>query len=525
MIRICQSKPVYSGNKEFLQVIKAIRSVIALLCLVLVLPGSVQAQVYELVLAGGRVIDPESSLDGIRYVGIDAGKIVAVSEAPLTGQQQINATGRVVAPGFIDLHTHSPTPLGQYYQLRDGVTTALELEAGAFPVADYGSQIAGQALINYGSSVGYIWIRALVKEGIELPHMTDSPSLVGWKGVKTAVTSLFSDSHATYEEAASDEELLLLRGYLEEGLDAGGLGVGLALDYISEAVGEAELSMVFDVAAERRVPVFIHVRRGINGDPSGLREALAHAKRSHASVHICHVSHNAMRNIDLFLAEIRAARAEGVDVTTELLPYNAGSALISSAVFGRNWQQVFDITYADVEWAETGMRFTQESFDQYRREQPEGQVIHHYMKESWTRRTLQEPGVMVVSDLLPMESLDSKVAPHNGAFSKVLGRYVREARLLGLSEALEKMTLLPARRLEQFAPVFKRKGRLQVGADADITVFDPTTVLDQATYIDPYQPALGIDTVIVNGVVVLQDGQLREDAYPGLRLLSGEGSH
>jgi N-acyl-D-aspartate/D-glutamate deacylase len=496
------------------------RSVIAFLCLMLALPGAVQAQTYELVLAGGRVIDPESGLDGIRHVGIEAGQIVAISEVPLKGRQQINVAGKVVAPGFIDLHTHSPTPLGQYYQLRDGVTTALELEAGAFPVAAYGNQIAGKALINYGSSVGYIWIRALVKEGIELPHMTDTPSLVGWEGVKTAVKSIYSDSHATYEEPADDEELPALRGYLEAGLDAGGLGIGLALDYISEAVDEAELAMVFDVAGERGVPVFIHVRRGINGDPSGLREALAHAKRAHASVHICHVSHNAMRNIELFLAEIRAAREQGVDVTTELLPYNAGSALISSAVFGRNWQQIFDITYGDVEWAETGMRFTQQSFDQYRREQPQGQVIHHYMKEAWTRRALQEPGVMVVSDLLPMESQDSKVAPHNGAFSKVLGRYVREAGLLELPEALAKMTLLPARRLEQFAPAFKRKGRLQVGADADITVFDPSTVLDQATYADPYQPSLGIETVIVNGVVVLQDEQLRDDVYPGRRLLS-----
>jgi N-acyl-D-aspartate/D-glutamate deacylase len=503
---------------------KVVRSAVGLLCLLLVLPGAVQGQTqtYDLVLAGGRVIDPESGLDGIRNVGIDGGQIVAISGAPLKGHRQINVAGKVVAPGFIDLHTHSPTPLGQYYQLRDGVTTALELEAGAFPVAAYGDQVQGQALINYGSSVGYIWIRALVKEGIELPHMTYTPSLVGWEGVKTAVRSLFSDSHATYDEPATGQELPVLRRYLEAGLDAGGLGVGLALDYISEAVGAAELAMIFDLAGERGVPVFIHVRRGINGDPSGLREALAQAKRAHASVHICHVSHNAMRNIELFLAEIRTARAEGVDVTTELLPYNAGSALISSAVFGRNWQEVFAITYGDVEWAETGMRFTEQSFNEYRREQPQGQVIHHYMKEAWTRRALQEPGVMVVSDLLPMTSLESKVAPHNGAFSRVLGRYVREDSLLELPQALARMTLLPARRLEQFAPVFSRKGRLQVGADADITVFDPDTVLDQATYADPYQPSRGIETVIVNGVVVLQNEQLREDVYPGQRLLSGE---
>ena len=129
-----------------------------------------------------------------------------------------------------------------------------------------------------------------------------------------------------------------------------------------------------------------------------------------------------MRNTELFLREIREARAQGADVTTEVLPYNAGSAVIASAVFGRDWRTIFAIDYADVEWVETGERFDEAMWNDYRERFPLGQVAHHYVKEEWTRRALAEPGVMVVSDLLPMRDEQSRVAPHNGAFARVLGR-------------------------------------------------------------------------------------------------------
>lgn len=210
-----------------------------------------------------------------------------------------------------------------------------------------------------------------------------------------------------------------------------------------------------------------------------------------------------------------------MDVTTEVMPYNAGSALISSAVFNRNWQEVFGITYSDVEWAATGERFTKETWEERRVSQPQGQVIHHYVKEEWTRKALLEPGVIIVSDLLPMQSKDEKVAPHNAAFTKVLARYVRDEPILTLKTALSKMTLLPAQRLEKIAPAFKQKGRIQIGADADITIFNPDTIKDNATYSNPYQTADGIAYVIVNGTIIVRAGQLVSDTYPGREIRSG----
>ncbi len=476
---------------------------------------------YDLVLHGGRVIDPESGLDATRDVAVADGRIIAIAAGPLHGAIEIDASGLVVAPGFIDLHTHSPTLLGQDYQVRDGVTTALELEAGAYPVREYGALIEDAPRMHFGSSVGYGSVRLEVKLGIRQAHLAvGSPRPIGWRGYWTAFRSLFTVPDEVFRELATPAERERIRAMLHEGLDDGGLGIGFPLDYMSEAVDEDEARQVFAVASERGVPVFIHLRRGVNGDPAGLREALSLARETGASVHVCHLQHNAMRNTELFLQEIRDARARGVDVTTEVLPYNAGSALISSAVFGRNWQEVFDITYGDVEWASTGERFDEAMWNEYREDHPDGQVIHHYVKEEWTRRALLEPGVIVVSDLLPMHDETSKVAPHNGAFTKILGRYVREQGVLDLQTALAKMTLLPARRLEGFAPLFARKGRVQVGADADLTVFDPQTVIDRATYGDPFQAADGIVHVIVGGEIVVRDGALRDGVAPGRRLLT-----
>jgi len=496
-------------------------------CLLILFHGAwCWSEPFSLVINNGRVLDPETGLDGIRHVGIRQGRIAVLSEEPLDGATVIDAGGLVVAPGFIDLHTHSPTELGQYYQLFDGITTALGLEDGTFPVTDYGPGISEQALINYGASAGYLNMRLLEKDGISAPDLTSLPTPVGFKGWLTALRFLFTDLNTalerTFTEAATAQEREQLRALLERGLDEGGLGIGLPLDYMSEAVDSLELRMVFEVAAQRAAPVFVHIRRGVNGDPAGLREVLGLAEDTGAPLHVCHISHNAMKSTRLFLSLVRHARSRGVDVTTEVLPFNAGSTSISAAVFNRDWQNIFAISYEDIEWAATGERFTEASWHEYRDKYPTGAVIHHYLKEEWTVRAIQEPGVVIVSDLLPMKTKDEHVPPHNGAFTKILGKYVREEQALDLMTAVAKMTLLPAQRLQEYAPVFASKGRIQQGMDADITIFDPDTVAANASYRDPYQEASGIEYVVVNGELVVRRGKLVENVFPGRRLTASE---
>ena len=170
------------------------------------------------------------------------------------------------------------------------------------------------------------------------------------------------------------------------------------------------------------------------------------------------------------------------------------------------------ITFKDVQWAETGERLTAETFEKYRKQG--GIVVIHSIPEEAARTAVANPMVMIASDGMPITG--AKVHPRGQAtFSRVLGHYVREEKVLDLMTALRKMTLMPAQRLEKRAPVFKNKGRIRAGADADITIFDPNRVIDKATYEQPLQYSEGIQFVLVNGVPVVKDGQLVDGVLPG----------
>jgi dihydroorotase-like cyclic amidohydrolase len=475
--------------------------------------------VYDFVLNGGRVIDPGSGLDAIRNVGIAGGSIAAISIEPMQGSTTIDVSGLVVAPGFINLHSHSWTPLGQEFELSDGVTTALELEAGAYPVANFGTHapiaVAGNARINFGASVGHAWIRSAILEA------DDSLS-----GADHMVASAISEGGAgdmerpAFRAPLSPQQREELRVHLETGLDDGGLGIGMLLDYMSEVVDDAEMRAVFELAADRKAPIIVHIRRGVAGDPAGLQEIIEYAQESAAAVHICHVQANAMSNIEEFLRLIREARDEGTKITTESFPYNGASTSNTAAVFNRDWQTIFDITYEDVEWAATGERFTEEMWHEYREKYPGGTIIHHYNKEEWTSVATNAPDVIVAADGFPIFTLEQKVAPFGiGTNSRVLGRYVREKGSLSLQDAIAKITYLPAKMLQDYSPRMALKGRIKVGADADITVFDPERVIDNATYADPYQASSGIVHVLVGGQLAVHDGALLQDVYAGRRVL------
>ena len=463
---------------------------------------------YDLVIANGRVIDPETQLDAIRHLGIRDGSISQISQQPLRGNKTIDASGLVVAPGFIDIHSHTPTLLGQQVNLLDGITTQLELEAGSFPVSFYGEHFRDGAQINYGSSVGHWAVRTKVIEGVDMPYIFAGDKILTMAG-------------PTWVQAATAAQIEQMRLLLNQGLDGGGLGIGVLLDYMTEAVSEAELSMLFEVASERDVPLFVHVRRGYTGDTTGLVEVIDLALETGAPLFVCHITHNAMGGIGDWLAMIDEANQAGANITTETLSYAAGGTSISADVFRRrDWQAIFDISYQDVQWVATGEWLTKETWDKYAKEQPTGMVNHHYVKEDWVETALQWPGMMVSTDALP--AIDTSI-PTNpniaGTFSRLLGHYVREREVLSLSDALARSSLYQAQWMEQASPVFKNKGRIQRGADADLVIFDAQTIAANAVYGDPYLKPTGMLHVLVAGELVVQNGLPVEGPAPGQKLL------
>lgn len=469
--------------------------------------AAAQSHALDLAILGGRVIDPETQTDRVLNVGIDDGRIVALTTDTLAAEHVINAEGRVVAPGFIDIHSHTPTPFGMQLNIVDGITTALDTEAGAYPVLEYGDAIKDNALVNFGASVGHYAARIQVIEGKYQPYFFHQGKLAGM-------------SSPAFEQPATDDQIEEIRQHLHQGIKQGGLGIGLLLDYMRDAVSDQELRMIFEVAADHDVPVFTHVRRNLPGDPSGLNEVLALAKTTGAAVFICHITHNAMGSVGDWLTTIDKARADGVRVTTETLSYLAGGTSIAADVFRkRDWQAIFDITYEDVQWVATGEWLTQESWNHYATNEPTGAVNHHYVKEPWLHTALRWPDMMISTDALPAFTPEQFSNPNiAGTFSLVLGRYVREQGILTLSDALSRMSLKQAQWLEPFAPAFKRKGRIQLGMDADIVIFDPDTVAAGADYGKPYEAPSGIHWVIVNGQVAVVDGTIQSSIAAGQRL-------
>ncbi len=447
----------------------------------------------DVVIVGGRVMDPESGLDAIRNVGVQGGKIVQISEHPLQGKQTIDAHGSVVAPGFIDLHEHGQEPRNYEFQARDGVTTSLELEVGTADVAAWYAQRQGHSLINYGVSVGHIPVRKEV--------MHDPGSF----------TPVADAAH----RAATPAELQQIDAGIEHGLQSGALAVGMGINYTA-AASHGEIVDVFKVAAAHGASVHVHLRyAGLKEPHTGLaavEEVIAAAAATGAPLHVVHITSMGLHDTPRLIEMVEGARKRGLDVTTEAYPYPAGSTFIESAIFDPGWQESLGITYGELQWAKTGERLTSETFEKYRKEG--GTVIIFSIPEVDVRAALANPIVMVASDGMPITG--SKVHPRGqGTFSRVLGHYVREEKTLDLMTALRKMTLLPAQRLEKRAPMFRNKGRIRVGADADVTVFDPNTVIDKATFEEPLSYSAGISCVLVSGVAVVKDGNLVSGVFPG----------
>ena len=433
---------------------------------------------YDTVIQGGRVMDPESGLDSVVNIGILEGQVRAISGDNLDGSRVIDATGLIVAPGFVDLHRHGQSERAYRLQVQDGVTTGLELEIGTPNAATWYAEREGGQLVNYGVSIGHIGVRARA--------MGDS--VLGSGGI-------------TARQQSSPDQISETEQLIREGLAQGAIGVGFGTAYTPGATMD-EIEHMFSVAADLGVTAFVHMRGGLEG----LDSTLTAANNAAASLHIVHANSSGGGNILEFLEMIQMAQDEGRDVTTEAYPYGASQTGIQSALFD-DWESWDDERFERHQWVRTGERLNRETFSKYREEG--GSVIIHGRTEEMTLAAVTSPLTIVASD-------GGTGHPRGaGTFARILGRYVREQGALELMDALARMTILPTLRLEEFVPAMKTKGRIRIGSDADITIFDPETVIDRATYLEGSLTSDGIENVLVNGIPVVYEGGIAEGVRPG----------
>lgn len=489
------------------------------------------AQDYDLVILNGRVMDPETRYDAIANVGIKDGTIVVITEDGITGQETIDATGQVVAPGFIDLHFHDQSIGGYRMAAMQGVTTALELESGVLPIGDwYDAQAAKDLPINYGAAAAWTFGR--------IAAFSDTDPL--------ATSAYFQDAQAREDwkqDIASDPQLQRTLALVEQGLKEGGLGIGVNAGY-APGYGHKEYYALAELAGRHGVGTFTHVRYASNLEPrssfEAVQELISLAAITGTHMHLCHINSTSLKDIATVRALFEEARAKGINITTEAYPYGAANTVVGAAMFsGDDWRRRMDSTAVNFQLG--AERMTEDQLADYRKNRPGTFITWHFLDErnpddlALLDLSVTYPHALIASDTTFWASFDPDgsvkiyegtdwplpegVFSHpraSGSFAKVLRSYVRERGLLSLNEAIRKMSLMPAQTLEAFVPQMRNKGRLQVGMDADIAVFDPETIADKATYEDANQPAVGVQTVLVNGVAVVAGGELVLDANPGL---------
>jgi dihydroorotase len=458
-------------------------------------PVPAQEPPYDIVIVNGRVMDPETGRDEIANVGIRGERVAAITKERVRGRRELDATGHVVAPGFIDiLSSVSARREAHLGKVTDGVTTCLGMHGGPLDPERYLREMSAAApLVNFGRTVGH-------------------------SNLRNAVGA--ADRYAP----ASPQQIAQMQELARKAIRAGAAGVGFGINYTPGASYE-EIFALFEVCAAEGVPCHLHARYKGNVFPQtmslAVQEVVAMAAATGAQAHVAHLTSSTVGSAPLCIRLIEGAAQRGVDVGFDFHVWTRNETTIQSALYDEGWEKNFGgITYGHIYVSETQEQLTKERFEELRRAPRDTSVQTEFIPESEIELALRSPIGIVASDGGGLAN--GRGHPRSvGTFARLLGLYVRERKVLPLMDALRKITLLPAQRVERAMPRMKRKGRLQVGSDADITVFDPATIRERATYKEPHLPSQGIRYVLVNGTLVLDNGEVAEGAAPGQWLRRG----
>jgi Amidohydrolase family len=487
---------------------------------------------HDIVLRRGRVIDPETGLDAIRDVAISGGRIAELGSGLAPARVDLDVAGHVVTAGFIDLHNHTADIAGLRLRAGDGVTTALDLEAGFTPVDLAYRLVAAEGRpVNFGFSASWALARMEAVGGIDVGRAPNA--------------FLANIASPAWQGPATADQIDAILTRLAADLADGALGIGLLLGYAPGA-DPAEYLRVAALAADAGVATFTHARDLIEFVPGtlidGAEEIVRAAAETGAHMHYCHVNSTSGRHVDRVQELVSRARAAGSRVSTEAYPYGSGMTGIGAAFLAPERLAERDLKPSDLTYAPTGEQVASvERLRELRATDPGGLAIIRHLDESVPAdlevllRSLTYPDAVVASDAMPLTwpgaAPDQRIWPlPPGAFThpRTAGTFSRAVRLLasdgngpagaggplGLNETLRRCSLLPAQLLSERVPAMRRKGRMQAGCDADIVVLDPATVRDQATYLESTRPSSGIAHVLVNGEFVVHDAAVTM-ALPG----------
>ncbi|MFC0174595.1 amidohydrolase family protein [Vibrio comitans] len=488
---------------------------------------NVQNQRFDTVLSNGRVMDPECQFDGVRNVGIRDGKIVAISKQELPSDNTVDVKGLVVAPGFIDTHTHSSNKFNIKMAMMDGVTTAMDYEVGAMNIREWYDREEGKWPINYGTCVSHEMARMMVMDKMAITDPVDANELFTLRGA-----SRFEDGIDDWSvTVANEEQLSAIIKILDENLQQGALCVGTTVGYAKDGVSTKEMYEAQKIAAQYQRPTSGHSRfhgysKTPNEAPLGFDELFTNAMALGAPLLYSHNNDYGWKQIE---TKMKAARSQGHIVWGEYYPYEALSTSIGADLLQpKYYEDVFGMSYSETMYDPVQDKYLdREDYEKVVKKEPgRSVVVFNPSRKAWLPEWLEEENMSVASDA--MWSTDpthhwgtdpSKFKGHPrtaGSHSRVL-RLVREHDI-SLMNAVNQLSFVSAKFLGQTGLEFmNERGRIQVGKVADITIFDPSLVKDMAGYATGTNglPPRGIPHVMVGGTFVKFNNQ-STDKFAGL---------